>query len=200
MTTVTPYFETVKSFADVPVTSDGVETASFLDASDGLVNMFDLLGIGVFSFVQADLRANIGGVRSRHMSHQQVSSTLEKLVTSEVQEGTRHTTACLVRLVRGLLFTCRALENMLADHDSELRACFKRSYDEVLRHHHGWFIQSAVTLAITAVPSRSEFYRRISQGASHEKLDAELSKWLKGLNQIVVHMKRFLDEGGYGTV
>jgi hypothetical protein len=62
MATVTPpYFETVKvttsvplnprlpsllipshiqSFADVPVTSDGVETATFLDASDGLVNMF----------------------------------------------------------------------------------------------------------------------------------------------------------------
>ena len=55
-------------------------------------------------------------------------------------------------------------------------------------------------LAITAVPSRSEFYRRISQGGSYEKLDSELAKWLKGLDQIVVHMKRFLEEGGYGTV
>ena len=55
-------------------------------------------------------------------------------------------------------------------------------------------------LAITAVPSRSEFYRRISQGGSYENLDAELAKWLKGLNQIVVRMKRFLAEGGYGTV
>lgn len=200
MATVTPYFETVKSFADVPVSSDGVETASFLDASDGLVNMFDLLGIGVFSFVQVDLRANIGGVRSRHASHHQVSTTLEKLVTTEVQEGTRHSTACLIRLIRGLLFTCRALENMQADHTSELRACFKRSYDEVLKHHHGWFVQTAVTLAITAVPSRSEFYRRISQGAPQETFDTELSKWLKGLNLIVVHMKRFLDEGGYGRV
>lgn len=114
---------------------------------------------------------------------------------------------------------------MQADHTSELRACFKRSYDDVLKHHHGWFIQSAVyvrvgnalfqlrkqtlifyfspwpfQLAITTVPSRSEFYRRISQGGSHERLDTELAKWLKGLNQIVVRMKRFLDEGGYGTV
>ena len=108
---------------------------------------------------------------------------------------------------------------MQADHTSELRACFKRSYDDVLKHHHGWLVQSAVTvrvgnasfqlkrifipppqLAIRAVPSRSEFYRRISQGGSHEKLDAELAKWLKALNNIIVHMKRFLDEGGYGTV
>jgi len=200
MATVTPYFETVKSFADVPVTSDGVETAPFLDASDGLVNMFDLLGIGVFSFVQVDLRANIGGIRTRHMSHQHVSTTLEKLVTSEAQEGTRQSTACLVRLIRGLLFTCRALENMQADQTSELRACFKRSYDDVLRHHHGWIVQTAVTLAIKTVPSRSEFYRRISQGGSHERLDGELAKWLQGLNKIVVHMERFLAEGGHGTV
>lgn len=59
MATITPYFETVKvssfnfispflsptslhiqSFAEVSVNSDGVETVSFLDASDGLVNMF----------------------------------------------------------------------------------------------------------------------------------------------------------------
>lgn len=61
-------------------------------------------------------------------------------------------------------------------------------------------VSRSFQLAITAVPSRSEFYRRISQGGSHEKLDAELAKWLKGLSQIVVHMKRFLHEGGYGTV
>ena len=118
------------------------------------------------------------GVRARHMSHQQVSTTLEKLVTTEAQEGTRHSTACLVRLVRyvsphypsqdtplmfrsacvysGLLFTCRALENMQADHTSELRACFKRSYDEVLRHHHGWFVQSAVTVRVNDACSESK--------------------------------------------
>lgn len=60
--------------------------------------------------------------------------------------------------------------------------------------------RGAFQLAITAVPSRSEFYRRISQGETQEKLDRELAKWLKGLDQIVVHMKRFLEEGGYGTV
>lgn len=192
------------------------------------------------------------GVRSRHTSHQQVSTTLEILVTSEAQEGTRQSIACLVRLIRyvspvslclrtgllafvparmcsGLLFTCRALENMQADQTSELQVCFQRSYDDVLKHHHGWLVQSAITvradnapfefsnkslflfhfsgsflavlqLAIKTVPSRSEFYRRISQGGSHEKLDTELGKWLAGLNRIVVHMKRFLEEGGHGTV
>ena len=62
------------------------------------------------------------------------------------------------------------------------------------------FFHVVVQFAITAVPSRSEFYRRLSQGASYEGLERELSKWLKGLDGIVVHMKRFLDEGGYGRV
>ena len=105
------------------------------------------------------------GVRSRHTSHQEVSTTLERLVTSEAQEGTRQSIACLVRLIRyvslhfilgtgsahvhsGLLFTCRALENMQADRSSELQTCFRRSYDVVLKHHHGWFVQSAVTVGV----------------------------------------------------
>ena len=37
---------------------------------------------------------------------------------------------------------------MQADHTSELRACFRRSYDDVLKHHHGWLVQSAVTVRV----------------------------------------------------
>lgn len=70
-----------QSFSDVLITDEGVETASFLHASDDFVAMFgafcvpreftlrplicrktshlDLLGTGVFSFVQTDLRSNI---------------------------------------------------------------------------------------------------------------------------------------------
>lgn len=32
-----PYLETVKSFADVPITDAGIDTVAFLEASDGLV-------------------------------------------------------------------------------------------------------------------------------------------------------------------
>ncbi|KAG9308067.1 hypothetical protein JVU11DRAFT_12634 [Chiua virens] len=54
-----PYFETVRSFANVPITEYGVDTVSFLEASYGLVKLFDLLGSGVFGFVQADIKGNI---------------------------------------------------------------------------------------------------------------------------------------------
>ncbi|KAF9819339.1 hypothetical protein IEO21_02227 [Rhodonia placenta] len=199
-----PYFETAKSFADVPITEEGVQTAAFILAATDFLNMFDLLGNGVFGFVQTDLRSNLAGVRGRYEAKPDESNTLENLVASEAKDlqhrGARYGTACLVRLVRGLLFTCQALQNMQNDKSSELHVCFKRSYDTVLRHHHTFIIRSAVSLAIRAVPHRSDFYSRLAQGGSEEKFDDELTKWLAGLDIIVNRLKTFLDAGGYGTV
>ncbi|OSD05407.1 glycolipid transfer protein [Trametes coccinea BRFM310] len=237
-----PYFETAKSFADVPITPDGVDTATFLLASTDFVNMFDLLGGGVFAFVQNDLRSNITGVRHRYDVAPSESPTLEKLVTNEcaVADSNRHGTACLVRLLRGLWFTCEALRNMQQDRDAELHTCFKRSYDANLKHHHSFVVRSVVSVcrslppwhnrrwaliqltlyvldaamgtrpaladvrrcqvAIRAVPHRRDFYARITQGGSHEKFDNELTKWLAGLEVIVLRLKAFLEEGSYGRV
>lgn len=55
-------------------------------------------------------------------------------------------------------------------------------------------------MAIRAVPRRADFYTRIAQGGSVEKLEVELAKWLLGLDVIVKHMRGFLEQGGYGRV
>ncbi|CAL1714459.1 unnamed protein product [Somion occarium] len=205
-----PYYQTAKSFADVSITEEGIDTDSFLNASDDFVNMFDLLGKGVFGFVQTDLRNNIAGVRERYNTAASTSTTLENLVKAEAHEHDRHGTACLVRLIRGLLFTCQALQNMQTDRASELHVCFKRSYDTHLKHHHTFIIRSVVStlfpvisdfqVAIRAVPHRHDFYNRITQGSPHEYFDEELAKWLVGLQNIVQRMKTFLEQGGYGKV
>ena len=124
---------------------------------------------------------------------------------------------------RGLAFTCSALMHMQQDTSAELYVCFKRAYDEVLRHHHSFLIRSVVTVspslllhlldlpllmhpvfdqkvAIRAVPYRHDFYQRIAQGGSTEKLDIELAKWLAGLDVIVKRISAFVDEGNYGKV
>jgi len=197
-----PQFETVKSFVDVPITSDGVETISFLEAADGLMNLFDLLGGAVFAFVQTDLRSNIAGVRARYNAHESVSGTLEKLVQAEALEGNgiRHGTACLVRLTRGLMFTCCALQNAQEDRSAELYVCFKRAYDVVLRHHHSFVIRSVVSVAIHAVPRRDDFFTRIAEGGSVQKLDTEMAKWLAALNALAIRISSFLKDGNYGCV
>jgi hypothetical protein len=55
-------------------------------------------------------------------------------------------------------------------------------------------------VAIRAVPRRNDFYLRIAQGGSIEKLDNELRQWLCGLESIVKHVSGFLERGGYGKV
>lgn len=47
-----------QSYADVP-TDPGVDTSDFLDATEGLVKLFDLLGSAAFSVVQNDMNGNI---------------------------------------------------------------------------------------------------------------------------------------------
>ncbi|KAH9988544.1 glycolipid transfer protein [Russula vinacea] len=199
-----PQFETVKSFANVPITADGVETFSFLEAADGLMDLFgkypDLLGGPVFAFVQTDLRNNIAGVRTRYDAHKSTSETLESLVRAEAREGGMQGTACLVRLTRGLFFTCRALQHAQEDTGAELRVCFKRAYDVVLRHHHSFVIRSVVSVAIHAVPRRDDFFTRIAEGGSVEQLNIELAKWLAALESLVVRLSGFLREGNYGCV
>lgn len=55
-------------------------------------------------------------------------------------------------------------------------------------------------VAIRAVPYRADFYARLLQGGDRAKLDAELGKWLHGLDALVKHMCAVVEEGGYGKV
>jgi hypothetical protein len=123
-----------------------------------------LLGIGVFSFVQHDLRTNISGVRHRHESAADRSTTLEKLVSAERDDGHKHATGCLVRLFRcaasipalscaeteyvrsGLAFTLVSLRNTQANPQATLHTSFKNAYDSTLKHHHGWAVRNVVNV------------------------------------------------------
>ena len=113
---------------------------------------------------------------------------------------------------------------MQRDTHAELHVCFRRAYDATLQHHHGFLVRKVVTVgrqcsaplsgapqrqgahgclsqvAIRAVPHRRDFYARLTEGTSHEKFDAELAKWLSGLEGIVDRMRTFLEQGGYGKV
>lgn len=196
-----PYFQTVKSFADIPCSDKGIPTSDFLEASDGLASMFDLLGVGVFSFVQTDIKNNIHGVRTTYNSNQDECRTLEKLVHSEVDDQHKHGTGCLRRLLRGLLFTCRALQNVRSSpNEDRLQPSFSKAYDTVLRRHHNFAIRTVVQVALRATPRRKDFFERIAQGGSQEKLDLELARWLAGLEIILQHMIDFYAMGGHGDI
>lgn len=84
----------------VTVSEAGVNTTEFLQAAEGLVKLFDLLGSAAFSVVQKDMLGNIAKVRARQQAHPATTGTLEQLVQSEAGEKKRTATEGLMWLLR----------------------------------------------------------------------------------------------------
>ncbi|KAG8913002.1 hypothetical protein FRC00_003268 [Tulasnella sp. 408] len=193
---MTTYFDTVKrSFANVTVDEDGVNTGEFLEASEGVVGIFDLLGSTAFSVVQSDLNGNIKKVRDYHTAHPDKSKTLEQLVISEKNEKKRTATEGLLWLLRGLHFTLAGLQESFKNKDQELSASFQAGYEYTLKPHHGWAVRPVFALAMKACPYRKDFYAKL--GNPPEKVEEELKKWLDALDSIITRMNGFYEAGGH---
>ncbi|KAI1795515.1 het-c2 protein [Ganoderma leucocontextum] len=198
-----PYLETVKSFADVPITDAGVDTLAFLEASQGVVSLFDLLGSAAFAAVQSDLRGNIAKVRARYESHPAESSTLELLVVNEKGEKKRTATEGLMWLLRGLAFTCNALLAAQANQTEELSAAFTKSYEGTLKKFHNFVVKGIFAVAMKACPYRADFYAKLAADPAGgapvpaDKLNEELNKWLAALNGIVKRLEDFYEKGAH---
>jgi len=198
-----PYFDSVTSFADVPITDAGVDTLAFLKASEGLVGIFDLLGSTAFAVVQSDLRGNIAKVRARYDKAPTLSGTLEKLVENEKGEKKRTATEGLMWLLRGLSFTCRALQNLQANATEEVTAAFSQAYDVTLKTFHNFMVKGLFSIAMKACPYRVDFFNKLKADpaggtpASDEHMNESLNKWLAALDGIVSRLQAFYKAGGY---
>ncbi|KAI0320459.1 glycolipid transfer protein domain-containing protein [Amylostereum chailletii] len=207
-----PYLDTVTSFADVPITDAGVDTLAFLKASEGVVGLFDLLGSAAFTVVQTDIKGNIAKVRARYDAAPTLSATLEKLVENEKGEKKRTATEGLLWLLRGLSFTCKALQNAQANKSEELAAAFSKSYDGTLKQFHNFVVKGIFAVrflpspptSLHRTPYRADFFAKLRADpnggpeASEDALNAALDKWLTALAAIVARVEGFYAAGGYG--
>ncbi|GAA98126.1 uncharacterized protein L969DRAFT_85946 [Mixia osmundae IAM 14324] len=190
------YFDTVsKSFADVPVTDAGVDTAAFLEASEGVVKLFDLFGSAAFSVVQNDMRGNIEKIKARYNSDKTANATLESLVVNESKEKKRTATEGLLWLLRGLKFTCTALQRSEKDQSEELSVSFTKAYEVTLRQYHSFVVRPVFSLAMKACPYRKVFYEKLGGDAPAAKVQSELQNWLTGLETVVNRLDKFYEEG-----
>ncbi|KAI0368326.1 glycolipid transfer protein [Pilatotrama ljubarskyi] len=198
-----PYLETVRSFADVPITDAGVDTLAFLEAAQGVVGLFDLLGSAAFTAVQSDLKGNIAKVRARYDAAPEKSSTLELLVENEKGEKKRTATEGLMWLLRGLSFTCKALQTAQANPTEELASAFSKSYEATLKKFHNFVVKGIFSVAMKACPYRADFYSKLAADPAGgppvpaDKLNEELNKWLAALDNIVKRMEAFYEKGGH---
>jgi hypothetical protein len=72
---------------------------------------------------------------------------LELLVENEKGEKKRIATEGLLWLLRGLSFTCKALQNAQGNKDEELAAAFTKSYDVTLKKFHNFVVKGIFSVS-----------------------------------------------------
>lgn len=190
------FFDEMKtSFADVPVTDGKIATAEFLDASESLVKLFDLLGSLAFAVVQKDMTGNITKIRTKLLADPAGSATLQDLILSEAG-GKRTATQGLLWLSRGLEFTAQAMRETVNNPSAELTKTFTDAYNKTLSQYHGMLVKPVFKLAMKACPYRKDFFEKL--GADQTKVAEQLKAWLEALENIVKIIMDFFASGNYG--
>ncbi|ODQ81522.1 hypothetical protein BABINDRAFT_159802 [Babjeviella inositovora NRRL Y-12698] len=185
-----------KSFVDVPVVDGKIDTAAFLDASESLVKLFDLLGSSAFSVVQNDMNGNIKKIRTKFLAEPLAAGTLQDLVLSEKDAKKKDATQGLLWLSRGLQFTAQSLRETVDTPDAELTKTFTDAYGKTLSKYHGMLIKPVFKLAMKACPYRKDFYAKL--GSDQTKVDVQLQEWLVAVEKIVANIFAFFESGNYG--
>ncbi|RGB21618.1 glycolipid transfer protein domain-containing protein [Rhizophagus diaphanus] len=193
------YFDNLqRNYTDVPITEDGIETIPFIEATNGLVKLFDLLGSKAFNVVQSDMNGNIVKIKNRYDADPTMSPTLEKLVINEQGEKKRTATEGLLWLKRGLEFTSVALRRSINDENEELTVSFTEAYGVTLRPFHSMFVRPIFGVAMKACPYRKEFFEKL--GEDQEKVKQQYEEWLLAFEKVVKRLNNFYTEGGYDKV
>ncbi|KAM3423571.1 hypothetical protein BST61_g997 [Cercospora zeina] len=187
------YFDGKKSFNDVSIDAckdDAINTTEFLEASEALLGLFDVLGGVAFGPVKSDIGGNIKKVRERQLAAPVEGETLQDLVRNELKTKKHTATEGLLWLNRGLDFTAQSLRRNVDTADEELAASFREGYGKTLKQHHSFLVKPIFSAAMSATPYRKDFYAKL--GDDQERVNKELHEWLKGLEKVVAILNTFL--------
>ncbi|CEJ80337.1 Putative Glycolipid transfer protein [[Torrubiella] hemipterigena] len=182
-----------RSFVDVTIdpATNAVNTTEFLEASESLITIFDVLGSVAFAPVKSDMLGNVKKIRDRFLASPVDSETLQSLVPSELKTKKHTATEGLIWLVRALEFTSIGIAQNISKPDEELSDSFRSSYAVTLKPHHSFLVKPIFSAAMGACPYRKDFYAKL--GSDPAKVEAELKVYLAALEKIVAILKAFLD-------
>lgn len=96
----------------------------------------------------------------------------------------------LTHPVSGLDFTAQALRHNISNPSKELADSFRDAYGNTLKPHHSFIVKPIFSAAMSATPYRKDFYKKL--GDDETKVQAELEKWLKGLENDIAILNQFL--------
>ncbi|KAJ3413426.1 hypothetical protein HDV05_008067 [Chytridiales sp. JEL 0842] len=190
------YFDGVKSYATVSITStdDGIEVASFLEATEGVIALFDSLG-SAFGVVKSDMTGNVAKIRTKYNENPAKYATLQLLVLGELAEKKRTAAEGLLWLKRTLEFTALGLrKNFDSPTKEELSVSFNAAYTTTLSPYHNFLIRPVFAMAMKACPYRADFYQKL--GSSEPNFDEQFRTWLAALEKIVAILVAFFTKNG----
>lgn len=179
-----------RSYTDVD-TKNGINTEEFLEATDGMINMFDLFGSSAFSVVQNDMSNNVKKIRTRFLTDPAGNNTLENLMANEAHLSRRLATEAVLWLKRGLDFTAQSLMHSINNPADELTVSFGLAYDATLRPHHSFIVRPIFNLAMNACPWRKDFYEQI--GVQDEPSLELMRGWLVALLDIIDKLNKVFE-------
>ncbi|PVU87155.1 hypothetical protein BB559_006190 [Furculomyces boomerangus] len=181
-------------FENVKSSDEGIDTEQFLEASKGVVMLFDELGSAAFSPVKSDITGNITKVYTKYNTDKQKFNTLEKIVLDEASSKDKTATQGLLWLKRGLEFCALAIIKNIQNVTEELSQSFTNAYNETLKQYHNFLIKPIFLLAMKACPTASVFYSKIG---SSPTLKDELLVWAKALKAFTDRLDAFYKKGSY---
>ncbi|KAI8641204.1 glycolipid transfer protein domain-containing protein [Parasitella parasitica] len=180
------YFDKLsKSYVDVD-TDNGIDTMQFLEATEGVVKLFDLLGSAAFSVIQKDMNGNLTvsiKIKEHYKTNPEANATLQSLLATEALEKKKTATQGLLWLTRGLDFTAQALLKSINDPSQELKESFKSAYTVTLSPFHSWVVRPVISVAMNACPYRKDFYQKIE--VVNDAGFKQMEEWVKALKNIV---------------
>ncbi|KAK1041701.1 hypothetical protein LTR33_015651 [Friedmanniomyces endolithicus] len=183
------YFDNGKrSFTQVPMNAskdNAISTSEYLEASESLTGLFDVLGSTAFSPIKKDMIQNIKKIRDRQLEAPLESETLQDLVRNELTTKKHLATEGLLWLTRQAHHSStRVLPN------EELSVSFRDAYGLTLKQYHSFIIKPIFSAAMSACPYRKDFYGKLGDDEGRVKKD--LDEWLRALEDRVKVLNEFL--------
>lgn len=152
---LTEAFERIKE-------EDAVSTRDFAAACERILPIFDHLGT-VFAFAKTELaekKESLVRIQDRLV-------TLNSVVDADAKAGTLTTkNSCarnLFRLLAGISFISKLLQNMANDRQKTLRQAAGEAYDATLSNMHGYMVRMAIKTSMYMLPHRDHFLASISE-------------------------------------
>jgi len=187
-----------KSFVDVPVAENqAIATTEFLQAAESLTGIFDAMGSIAFTPVKNDILGNVSKLRERQLEAPAQSENIQDLCRNELQTKKHKATEGLLWLVRGLEFTCTALDHNQKNHTAEMKESFSDAYAKTLKQYHSFLIKPLFSAAMNACPTRGNFYNKIKAPDTEQtKIDDQLTAYVAALQNIIQILQAFLNTEG----